>query len=223
MPPTTLFHWSRKSLDIFSHNDPKFEVRTQGHAYALDSVDNKSGATSRFEAKSLIVFTEQAAELFEEHPLLTMMGWKRLFRQYWSKKFLHDLRWNTSDAFRCGEVLVIRKAEFARVTARKRIVDQLARRGIVLVFDLLVLGFVIDVVVSANSDWGVIRWLNPQTTLATLLWIMAGGVLTLLTVMCFMSVRKAKKADGSEWDYRSELECAMQAAENARIQEAKRR
>ncbi|MGR9475943.1 hypothetical protein [Rhizobium leguminosarum] len=223
MPPRTLFHWSRKSLDIFPDNDSKFEVRTQGHAYALDSVDNKSGATSRFEAKSLIVFTEQAAELFEEHPLLTLMGWKRLFRQYWSKKFLHDLRWNTSDAFRCGEVLVIRKAEFVRVTARKRIVDQLARRGIVLVFDLLVLAFVIDVVVSSHSDWGVIRWLNPQITLATLLWIMAGGVLTLLTVMCFMSVRKAKKADGSDWDYRSELECAMQAAANARIQETERR
>jgi len=221
--PETLYHWSRKSLDVFPEEDPRFEVRTQGHVYALDSIKNTSGATSRFEAKSLLVFTEEAAALFKKHPLPTMMGWKRLFGQYWTKEFLYDLHWKASDAFRCGEVLVIRKAKLVRVTGWKRIIDQFARRGTAIVLDLLVLAFVIAVVVSAKCDCGFIRWLDPQVALTTLLPIMAVGAVVFATVVCFMRVRKAKNADGSEWDYRSELQCAMNALEEARNREEERK
>ncbi|OHV83669.1 hypothetical protein [Rhizobium sp. LCM 4573] len=221
--PKTLYHWSRKSLDVFSHNDPRFEVRTQGHAYALDDIDNKSGATSRFEAKSLIVFTEQAAELFEKHPLPTMMGWKRLFGQYWTKKFLHDLRWNASDAFRCGEVLVIRKGELVPVTLKERIRDQWARRAVVLVMDLLMLLFLADAAVSITTEWGVLNWLSPEMSTTIGIAIMVVGAAVVVTVMCLMRVGKSRNTDGTEWDYRSELECAMKAAEEARIREEKQR
>lgn len=219
MPPKALFHWSRKSLDVFSNSLQKFEVRTQGHVYALDSLDNKSGATSRFEAMSLIVFTEQAADLFVKHPFITIMFWKRLYKQFWSNSFLKDVSWKPSDAFRCGEVLVIRKAEFVSITVWRRILGQLARRGAILAIDLFLLAIIIDVVISVNTDWGVIRWLSPNPSTSTLISIMVAGVTAVAITMCFMRVGKAKKADGTEWDYRKELECALQMAEEARLQE----
>ncbi len=217
----TLYHWSRKSLDEinFSHNDPRFKVKTQGHAYALDDLDNKSGATSRFEAKSLIVFTEQAAEVFQRHPAVTLMGWKRFFGQYWTRKFLHDIRWNASDAFRCGDVLVIRKAELVPIEEDGRRVYQWLKRGLVFALDAAILLLFADLVVSLNTEWGLFNLFQPRMSFETFLIFEISSLAVLLGAFLLMRVKKSRKADGTEWGYRKELECAMRKAEEARLRE----
>jgi hypothetical protein len=229
LPPKILFHWSKKPIDVFLKIEPRFEAHSQGRAWFLDSIRKTRGATSRPKVLSLVVFRGQAASLFVKHPRFSWLGWKRCFGQYWSKDIYQDLVWNTSDAFRCGRVLVVRKAAFADINDPIRLRRQIKSRrriiageivGYVMILVVIVLAFLAYHVFSDSiHNW--IQGLMPQVSQPTsdmvaqaVPYAFAVGCILLFGSIMLMKVVRVPNADGTPWDVNAELACAMAKADD---------
>jgi hypothetical protein len=237
LQPETLFHWSKKPLDVFLNNAPRFKVYSQGRAWFIDRIGSTKGATSRPKALSLVVFRGQAADLFVKHPQFSWLGWKRWFGQYWSKEVHQDIVWNASDAFHCGRVLVVRKATFADIDDPIRLRDQIKKRrriiageiaGYVMVVIVFILAFLAhNVFATTIQTWiqGILPEVSPQTSdiiAQAIPYIFAGALILFFGPIPFMKVIRVPNADGTPWDVDAELAGATAKADNAREMEEQR-
>jgi len=237
LPPKALFHWSQEPLTVFLTNAPRFEVHTQGRAWVIDKISTKKGATWRVTATSLAVFREQAAGLFVRHPLLSWLGWKRIFGQWWSKDLCQDLVWDASDAFQCGRVMVVRRARFADINDPVRLAEQKTKRrrivaGELAGIPLLVLLVTLAALVNGVFTERINAWLfsllpdveesTAQTIRATGIWIAAAAISALAISIYLMKIVRQPDSDGSKWDVAAELKCAMEKADKAQAAEQRR-
>ncbi|RWY80011.1 hypothetical protein EHI44_30430 [Rhizobium leguminosarum] len=237
MPSKTLFHWSRKPLDILITNSPKFEVRTQGRAWVIDKISKTKGATSRVPAASLVVFREQAAELFVRHPIIRWLGWKHFFGQYWSKSVYQDIVWNASDAFQCGRVLVVRKAEFVPIDDPIRLREQITRRRLIIAGDIAGAFLIVIMVVLAALAYDMLKpdvrdwlfahmpetdWETSQILMRVAVCLLVGAIITIPIIIYFMKIVRKPNSDGSDWDVETEFGCAMKKADRAQAAEERR-
>lgn len=238
MPPKTLFHWSKKPLNIFLKNEPRFEVHTQGRAWVIDKISKAKGATSRVPAVSLVVFREQATELFVKYPVFSFLVWKRFFGQYWSKDIYQDIVWNASDAFQCGRVLVVRKAKFVDIDDLKRLENQITKRRRFIAAELMGAFLVLVLIISAALAYdflpsGVRDWLfarmpdvSEQDSAAIGrigIYFLIGAVAAMPIIIHFMKIVRRPNPDGTKWEVEAEVKCAMEKADKAQAAEELRK
>lgn len=111
--PECLFHWSESEVGVFLDTST-FKTQTQGRVYAVQRFNDLRKTTKTIKARSLLIFTGEALDLFVRHPRVHPHGFKSCYGQMWSIRF-GDLAWDQADATRHGRVLVIRKARIVQI------------------------------------------------------------------------------------------------------------
>lgn len=112
-----LYHWSPSNPECFTSTPPEaqicFSPEARGRVYCVDDPFRRGGTTKKINARTLLIFTDEALKLFKKHPLFTLDGFKWFYGQYWTTK-PGNIIWDACNARRSkgGNVWVINNARF---------------------------------------------------------------------------------------------------------------
>lgn len=209
-----LYHWSESSIDLFLADRFVFEAKTQGHVYAVPQIDTSRSLTKSINAKSLIVFTEDAENLFCKHPVFTALFFKRIQGQYWSRYFMRDIAWNRSDTSKVGRVIVVRKAKFVCIGDKKRKLKNRINRSAVVAMDIvLLLSGALTSLLYLFPNESLLEQISPALEMIDDSVLRIWTVVALIVIICASlagRVSAAPNKDGSTWNVQGEIRKALE-------------